>query len=337
MVKRRKRLNTRRVLAYLCVLMLIGALILGSPSLLRLARIYLAYQQNDLEALNRNWQWVHEHAPRLETLPPLQTAQIMLTLNQGRASEADTWLTAHQTKDRERFWLFLLRLQQGETAEAQQIAAWIEAPDVRILAEGLRTCARGDAQSALTQLQLVNERALSKSQRSLQYLSLSALMLHGGDDQQAEQYLRLAEDNQPKNPAVWLSQFDLALARGQWTQAYQCVTKIDRQQGMPVRAEYLAKKALLLFCLERDEEVTPVLQALAALSGSAENASGQRYTTYVQALQALRQGDWEQGQAYLSQAGNELRGDWTDQQIAELAAFVQTRINNDKTLNRLAQ
>jgi hypothetical protein len=321
----KRRLKKRRAGIYLVILILLLA---GGPYLLHMGLLQAAFRQNDVMKLAAECDWLQAHGGHWERLGLIQDAELVLALNQGRLAEAEGRLSGKED-DTHRFWLVLLRLRQDDLSSASQTAAQISAPVLRQLADGLLELARGEDQSAFNEILAIPDQDLSKSQRTVKYVSLSRLAMAAADLTAAAAYAELAQNNQPRNPVqLWLG-FDVALAQGRWQDAWQLSLAMEEQTWRPLSREDLAKKALLLLCLEREGELAPILRELAAVDG------GEGLYAYVTAVQALRGGDWQAAQSGLAAAANAQNDAELDSQIRALGDFVASRIEAEQRLQRL--
>jgi len=202
--------------------------------------------------------------------------------------------------EKHQFWLYLLYLQEGKLMTAQNLLDNMSESSLKELGKGLMLFSKGDAvqaQRIITETEM-NWKTLSIEQQTIRHLTLAQAAMTLEDYPAAQTELKAAEQLNPNNPACLSVAFDLAIEEEQWTKAVELSQSIDTQTWRPRNSLYETKKAILAIYEGN-------LQGLSNSRTSLKDLSqGEVCLKYVNGIQALAQGQLDEGKNFLVEALN---------------------------------
>jgi len=243
-------------------------------------------------------QWLDVHGGLFNRLELIKDVKLRLELNVG-SKDLEPKLAEYQDK-KHRFWLLLLYLQEGKLTAAQNVLVQFVNTPLGQLGQGLMLLSKGDVDESRRLLveKEIDWNSLTLKEQSLRHLTLAQAAMMLGDDQSTLADLKAAQELEPNNPACLSVEFDVAIRQGQWAKALELSRLIDAQTWRPKNMLYETKKAVLAIHENNVEGLSASLSALKVLP------QGETYIYYLNAIQALDQGQLQEGKDLLKRALN---------------------------------
>lgn len=329
LLKRRKRSQrSRRQITFL-LLFLVIIMVASSPFVWRINRLKQAESVYDVPRVQEEFLWLEVHGSLLNRLAIIRDASLWLELNVG-GKDLESKLAMY-SDEKHQFWLFLLNLQTGKMTEAQNSLDRLDKTALRELGQGMILMAKGDVEESsqiLTAAEL-DWKTMSKQAQTLRHLTLAHAALIMGEHQVSLTELEAAQRLEPNNPACLAVAFDIAIGDGQWAKAQELSLIIEAQTWYPKNALFETKKAVLAIQENDSQELSKSLTALKDLP------QGDACIDYVKAVQALTQGQLQEGKSLLERAlkGGLEGGAKVDAQKS--LDQVTTRQNADRSLHSI--
>ncbi|TGE32490.1 hypothetical protein E4K68_12205 [Desulfosporosinus sp. Sb-LF] len=278
--------------------MILSSIILilaAGPFILRMGSLYQAESVYDVQTVKEELQWLEVHAGILNKLGMVRDTELWLALNLGK-QDLESRLVYEDEKHR--FWLFLLKLQEGKTTEAQKIIDSLGNTPLSYLEQALMSLSKGDAVESrrlLTKTDVKWE-TLRRQEQTLRHLTLAQAAMITGDYQSTQLELEMAQSMEPNNPACLSVSFDLAIGEGKWAKAIELSHSIASQSWRPKNVLFETQKAILAIHEGNIKELSDSLVSLK------EFPRGEAYINYVNGIQALKKGQLEEGKSSLDRA-----------------------------------
>lgn len=329
MLKRHKRSQRKRRQTTFLLLFLVIIMATSSPFIWRINRLKQAESVYDVPSVQEELQWLEVHGRLLNRLAIIRDASLWLELNVG-GKDLESKLAMY-SDEKHQFWLFLLNLQTGKMTEAQNGLDRLDKTALRELGQGMISLAKGEVEESsqiLTEPEL-DWKTMSKQAQTLRHLTLANAALIMGEHQVTLTELEAAQHLEPNNPACLAVAFDIALNEGQWAKAKELSQIIVSQTWYPKNTLFETKKAVLAIQVKDNQELSKSLTALKELP------QGEACIDYVKAVQALTQGQLEEGKSLLERAlKNGLEGGVKVDAQKSLDQ-VTTRQNADRSLHSI--
>ncbi|MHB8124813.1 MAG: tetratricopeptide repeat protein [Desulfitobacteriaceae bacterium] len=276
--------------------------------------------------------WLRLRGGIFNKLNVINDVDLWLKLNLGRTNGLDEALISRKDS-KHIFWLFLLKLQQNQLGEAQTVLNEISDNQQYLLSQGLLALASGNPQQTIDIWENhTNELGhLTRSSQTLWHLAMAQAEIATNIQlDQARNELQCAQTLEPKNPACLTVAFEIALKTRDWDQAVLISKMIDEQKSIK-NPGFLTEKAILALQIQDNALLESSLAELKTIP------KGLNYVNYILGIQALSQGDLDQGKSYLRGAlQNGLDGIFmADAQQA--LAQTEIRLNSEKDLRPIIQ
>ena len=266
----------------------------AGPFVWRVEQIIHAKSVYDVQMVKEELLWLEKNAGFINNLEIIKDTKLWLELNVG-GKDLESKLATYKD-NKHQFWLYLLNLQEGNDITAQNILDKLNESSLKLLGKGLMLLAKGDAQQARLLLTNLNWEKLSNEEKTLGHLSLAKAAMNLGDYQYAQTELKAAQQINRHNPACLSIAFDLAIEEEQWTKAAELSQSIDAQSWRSRNTIYETKKAILAIIEGNEPRLSDSLATLEELP------EGEVYIQYVNGIQALEQGQLEEGKYLLTGA-----------------------------------
>lgn len=266
----------------------------AGPFVWRVEQIIHAKSVYDVQMVKEELLWLEKNAGFINNLEIIKDTKLWLELNVG-GKDLESKLATYKD-NKHQFWLYLLNLQEGNDITAQNILDKLNESSLKLLGKGLMLLAKGDAQQARLLLTNLNWEKLSNEEKTLGHLSLAKAAMNLGDYQYAQTELKAAQQINRHNPACLSIAFDLAIEEEQWTKAAELSQSIDAQSWRSRNTIYETKKAILAITEGNEPRLSDSLATLEELP------EGEVYIQYVNGIQALEQGQLEEGKYLLTGA-----------------------------------
>jgi predicted Zn-dependent protease len=255
-------------------------------------RSKLSYNQRNYEfaQLQAEIDWLRLHGGFLAKSTVINDADIWLKLNLGQTKGLDEALI-DQKDDKHLFWRFLLKIQQNELREAQEILNKITDNCQNLLGQGLLALAAGKPQETIDLWENKTDefKHLTKSNLTLYHLAMAQAEIALNELDLAKKELQYAQKLEPKNPACLTIAFEIALKTRDWNKAVT-ISKMTKNEN-PI---YLTEKALLALQLKDSDLLESTLSELKF------QTTELNYINYIKGIQALSQGNLDLGKSFLS-------------------------------------
>lgn len=295
-MKRGKRSSKRRRQITFILLVIVLVIFAAGPFAVHLERMRQAKSEYDVQKVQEELKWVENYGGPLNRLEFLSETKLWLELYLG-VKDAELKLTAYQD-EKHQFMLANVYLQTGNLTKAQNLLESMSPSPRRELGKGLLTLTKGDAQQ--TRELLEDSRAAWKSmtrqEQCLRYLTLAQAAITLEDYFSTKTELEVAQQLDPKNPAIISVEFNLAIAQGQWARAKELSQAIDDQTWRPTNSQYQKKRAVLAI---HDNDLQVLGESLALLK---EFPLGDASINYLKGINALKQGQIQEGKKLLDLA-----------------------------------
>jgi hypothetical protein len=278
-------------------LILLVILICPAPWLWHTGRLIQGQHTYQFDQVQAELNWLCLHGGILNQLTLITDVDLWLKLNLGRTNGLEEELSSRQG-DKYIFWLFLLQLQQNQLEKAAATLNKVANSRQNLLGQGLLSLAAGEPQKTLS---IWNDKAkelekLPASKEALWHLAQAQAEIAVNPClDNARQDLQKARNLEPQNPACLNVALKIALKAGEWDEAL-LLTETSEVGNASESMGYLTQEALLALQLQDTALLKNLLAELKALPG------GSGYVSYVQGIQALNQGDLEQGKTCLNEA-----------------------------------
>lgn len=273
-------------------------MIIIGPILWHMERLREADSNYNVHEVQAQLQWLDVHGGLFNRLELIKDVKLRLELNVG-SKDLEPKLAEYQDK-KHRFWLLLLYLQEGKLTAAQNVLVQFVNTPLGQLGQGLMLLSKGDVDESRRLLveKEIDWNSLTLKEQSLRHLTLAQAAMMLGDDQSTLADLKAAQELEPNNPACLSVEFDVAIRQGQWAKALELSRLIDAQTWRPKNMLYETKKAVLAIHENNVEGLSASLSALKVLP------QGETYIYYLNAIQALDQGQLQEGKDLLKRALN---------------------------------
>lgn len=284
---RKKQIRVSRVL-FIGVILFVILGLLGNLSLIRhLKEFRTAIDRYDTRSLAKELLWINQNASWLKKIPMVRDGELWLNLNQGQFENLDSQL-AEFSDDKHRFWLFQVHLAVGQDSEAQQDIEGLQSMSLRALAKGLMEARLGNFKEGVEQVHLSIDSDLGRDEQVLKNITLARLEMSLGNLDKAQEAWEVAEALSPMNPLISETEYDLALASGQWGRAKTIVAKLEEVPGYDQSPDFLIKRALLALTLGERQIWEQTIEKLSNIK------NGNIYTDYLLGIEYYELGQFKQ-------------------------------------------
>jgi hypothetical protein len=291
--KRRKHSFRRRRYTTFLLLFLLIITVTTSPFVWRLDRLRRAESDYGVQRVKEELQWWEVHGGLLNQLAVIRDARFWLYLNVG--GENLEFELAMDQDEKHQFWLFLMKLQKGQVAEAQNVLNRLDKTPLGQLGQGIMSMTKGDVEESRRLLgeTEMDWKTIPKQAQVLRHLTLAQAAVIMGDHQVTQTELKGAQRLEPNNPVCLSMAFDIAIGDARWAQAQELSGIIEAQTWRPKNTLFETKRAVLAIHNNDMQALTECLSALKELP------TGEASINYVKGVQALSKGQLQEGQSFL--------------------------------------
>lgn len=324
---RKRRVRIQRVLLIGALLLGILGLIVSFPLLGHIKELRAALDRYDVTALEKELAWIDEEAAWLKKIPMIRDGEFWLQLNQGDYANLASQLALYPD-DKHRFWLFQLHLRTEQESKAQQVSDGLQSSSLRSLAEGLLLARQGEDQKASDRVQAATDSDLSREEQVLKNIILARLEMSLGNQDKALEAWNRAKALSPHHPLIIETEYDLALASGQWGKAKELGRQIEEMPGFSSQPDYLIKKALLALTVGERQIWQQTIEELSTMT------NGKAYQDYLLGNELYDSGQFKEAAKHFQSA---LGGDLTNPIKADTEkawAQANERVQAEAALNQ---
>lgn len=283
--KHRLRLGRVMIVGIIAVVLVISMSLL--PALGHIKGVRSAVDRYDVEKLAVELAWFDTHAEWLKRLPLIRDGELWLKLSLGEYDGLEERLQAFRD-DKHQFWLLQVHLLLGDKEKAQAALAGLESESRHALGEALIEVYAGDHLNARKKLELTGDSGLSLEERVLKAITSARVEMALNNDKGAQAAWAEAKKLAAEHPLVQETEWDLALAEGQWGRALELSDQLTSLSGNTSRRELLLTKKALLALTVGERRVYE--ETVSQLTGQ---KNGEALISYLAGNEHYAQGDFK--------------------------------------------